>query len=172
MTKATKKKTARKIGRPTKLTLDIEARIVQAISAGNYMETAAAYVGISKVTLYKWMRDGARAKSGKKKNFVNAVEKALAVAEMDAVATIKVASGKTWQAAAWHLERSHPDRWGRRAIPGEEGELERTAVSVKELLESPHWGEIKNVVKEVLVRYPGSSEDLHAALKRLVDEEG
>lgn len=171
MTRAKKKKTAKKIGRPSKLTPDIQARIVSAIRAGNYIETAAAYVGISKTTLYKWMRDGARAKSGKKKEFMYAVEKALAVAEMNAVATVKVASDKTWQAAAWHLERSHPDRWGRRAIPGEEGELER-AVSAKELLESPHWGEIKSVVKEVLARYPGSSEDLHEALKALVDEEG
>ena len=41
-------------GRPTKLTSELQSRIVQAIQAGNYIETAAAYVGISKNTLFLW----------------------------------------------------------------------------------------------------------------------
>jgi transposase len=127
-------------GRPTKLDPEIIARIVNALGAGNYLETAAAFAGISKQTLYRWLRRGARSRSGLHREFVDAVEKALAQAEVRDVATIaRAASGydvvKTidvtggdgknrtttertrefaWQAAAWRLERKHPDRWGRR----------------------------------------------------------
>ena len=38
-------------GRPTKLTPDVQEKIVQAIRAGNYIETAAAYAG---VRMYVW----------------------------------------------------------------------------------------------------------------------
>ena len=36
-------------------------QIVQAVAAGNYMETAAAAAGITKETLYEWLRVGAKA---------------------------------------------------------------------------------------------------------------
>jgi len=42
------------MARPTKLTPAVQKKIVDAIKAGNYMETAAAYAGISKQTLYNW----------------------------------------------------------------------------------------------------------------------
>ena len=48
------------MGRPTKLNEDITEEIVKAIKLGNYLETAAAYVGISKSTLYDWLRRGKR----------------------------------------------------------------------------------------------------------------
>lgn len=47
-------------GRPEKITHEIVAQIATAIRAGNYMEAAAAYAGISKDTLYRWLRRGAR----------------------------------------------------------------------------------------------------------------
>lgn len=49
-------------GRPTKLTAKLRDRIADAIRAGNYVETAAALAGVSKKTLYNWMRRGARAR--------------------------------------------------------------------------------------------------------------
>ena len=116
-------------GRPTKLTSETHARIVQAIQAGNYIETAAAYAGISKNTLYEWLRRGAREKERLASNrrarpkkaeqpyleFADAVEKALAEAEVrDVVTVLKAADAGQWQAAAWRLERKFPDRWGRR----------------------------------------------------------
>lgn len=115
-------------GRPTKLTSEVQHRIVQAIQAGNYMETAAAYAGINKTTLYDWLRRGAREKERLEKNsrarmrkaeapyvkFSNAVEKALAEAEMRDVMIIGKAAAEQWQAAAWRLERKFPQRWGRR----------------------------------------------------------
>jgi len=119
------------VGRPkgsTKLTKDIQDKIVSAIRLGNYMETAAAYAGISKDTLYAWLKRGQREKEKKAKDpnyqipkyerkfvaFSDAVEKALAEAEMRDVMIIYEASKEQWQAAAWRLERKFPDRWGRK----------------------------------------------------------
>ena len=118
------------MGRPTKLDYKVQEKIVQAIKAGNYIETAAAYAGISKSTLYDWLKRGEREKQRVAKNprykirksekiyveFSDAVEKALAEAEVRDVLLIGKAAEEQWQAAAWRLERKFPDRWGRRVI--------------------------------------------------------
>ena len=114
-------------GRPIKLDQNIHDKIYHAIRAGNYIETAAAYAGINKTTLYDWLKRGERARkesedSGRKVpkkeeafvNFSNAIEKALAEAEMNDVKRITVAARKDWHAAAWRLERKFPARWGRK----------------------------------------------------------
>lgn len=117
-----------KIGRPTKLNEKVQADIVKVIQEGNYIETASAYAGIHKSTLYDWLKRGEREKQrvlkdGRrriKKNerqyveFSNAVEKALAESEMKDVSLIGKAAETQWQASAWRLERKFPDKWGRR----------------------------------------------------------
>jgi len=126
-------------GRPTKLNFDTHNKIITAIRAGNYIETAAAYAEINKSTLYDWLKRGEREKQRVAKNprykirksekpyveFSNAVEKALAEAEIRDVAIIAKAAEEQWQAAAWRLERKFPDRWGRRVLDVEhKGKLE------------------------------------------------
>jgi hypothetical protein len=109
--------------RPTKLTPETQARIIQALEAGNYFETACGYAGIHQATGYAWMAKGREATSGVYREFYEAVEKATANAEAGMVAIIKLASRDTWQAAAWWLERRAPDRWGRQRqeITGKDG---------------------------------------------------
>ncbi|GGA31944.1 hypothetical protein GCM10007416_00600 [Kroppenstedtia guangzhouensis] len=102
------------MARPEKLTPELQQKVVDAIRMGNYIETAAAFSGISKDTLYRWLKQGRRAKRGKYREFSDAVEKALAESEMRDVAVIATAAKENWQAAAWRLERKFPDRWGRR----------------------------------------------------------
>lgn len=115
-------------GRPTKLNFEVQDKIVTAVRAGNYIETAAAYAGVNKSTLYDWLKRGAREKDRLAANprarvrkkelpfveFSNAVEKALADAEVRDVSLIAQAADEYWQAAAWRLERKFPDRWGKR----------------------------------------------------------
>lgn len=115
-------------GRPSKLTPKIQEEILRVIKSGNYIETACAYVGINKSTFYEWLKRGAREKDRVAKNprakvrksekpyvdFSNAVEKALAQAEIRDVAIIGKAAEENWQAAAWRLERKFPERWGRK----------------------------------------------------------
>lgn len=103
------------MGRPTKLTADIQEKVVAAINAGNYQETAAAYAGIGTTTFYRWMEQGADPDAPQiYRDFREAVENARAQAEVRHVALItQAAQSGTWQASAWYLERSHPQRWGR-----------------------------------------------------------
>jgi len=101
-------------------------QIVAAVRAGNFIETAAAFAGISKQTLYNWLKEGARERdrreNGEKADhtkdlyvqFSFQIEQALAEAEMRDVEIITKAAEQQWQAAAWRLERKYPDRWGRK----------------------------------------------------------
>jgi len=77
----------------TKLTPELQDKIIAAIRAGNYLETAAASAGIQKETFYDWLRKGARHKKGDKsteafKSFSDAVMKAMAESEAVAIAAI------------------------------------------------------------------------------------
>ena len=61
MGKATQRDANYRTGRPTKLTPDLQAKIVEALKAGNYAEVAARHVGIASSTFYDWMKRGPRA---------------------------------------------------------------------------------------------------------------
>lgn len=100
-------------GRPTKLTREMMERIVNAVKAGNYVETAVAWSGVSKENFYKWLKRGATAKSGIYADFHDALERAWAEGEVRDVAAIGAATATSWQAAAWRLERKFQKRWGR-----------------------------------------------------------
>lgn len=139
-------------GRPIKLTPDIQQKIVEAIKMGNYIETAAAFAGISKNTLYEWLKRGAREKeriAGTNRKpkaseapfvrFSDVVEKAMADAEVRDVLIIANAAKENWQAAAWRLERKYPDRWGRadrfRQDQNNNAALNALAAAIKESAE-------------------------------------
>lgn len=132
--------------------------IVQAVRAGNYIETAAAYAGVAKSTLYDWMKRGARERQRLERNpkarakkseapyveFSNAIQKALAESEMFDVATIGRASRDNWQAAAWRLERKFPERWGRKERIEHEGKVtvERNDEVSRAVLQNPRLAEL------------------------------
>jgi transposase-like protein len=123
-----------RMGRPTKLTADLKERLIGALRSGAPNETAAGFAGIAESTFYAWL---ARAQDDLKANpeiatdyteFQEAVEKAQAEAELEKLLIINAAAkGKPttegapgtagqWQAAAWFLERRHPERYGRRIV--------------------------------------------------------
>ena len=107
----------RPVGRPSKLTPELSEKICSTIRIGNYVEVAAAFCSISKETVFAWLRQGAAPGARKKyREFSVAVGRAMAESETRHVATITAASRAQWQAAAWHLERSHPKRWGRNVL--------------------------------------------------------
>ena len=101
-------------------------QIVEAVRAGNFIETAAAFAGLSKQTLYNWLKEGMRERdrreNGEEPNrtkdmyvkFSIDIEQAMAEAEMRDVEIITKAAEQQWQAAAWRLERKFPDRWGKK----------------------------------------------------------
>lgn len=140
----------------TKFTQALAERIVGYVKAGAYIETAAASAGISKVTLYAWLRKGATAKNGPYLRFAQDVERALATDELRGVTTIERIAMATAQrtvqcpscktefataipvaptnvqlaALTWKMERKFPDRYGSRMRVDTDlrvqGELETT----------------------------------------------
>jgi hypothetical protein len=103
----TKKANHRRRGRPTKYTPATIGKFCRAVADGLPYKSAAAAAGISQETLSQWQR--------KYPEFSERVQLALAKAEVALVRLIRHAAGKgTWQAAAWLLERRHPEHWGRR----------------------------------------------------------
>jgi transposase-like protein len=95
-----------KRGRPSRLTEERQAKILEALRAGNYLTSAAALAGVSRSTLHAWRQEHP--------HFADAVDQARAHAEARNDAIVQMAARTQWQAAAWWLERSFPDRWGRR----------------------------------------------------------
>ena len=112
----------KRIGRKPKLTPQVQEKICSAIRAGNYAVVAAAYGGICKTTFYKWLDLGEKGREPYVA-FADAIKKADADDETRSVAIIADAARTQWQAAAWHLERKHKERWARQERVEQSGTL-------------------------------------------------
>jgi hypothetical protein len=106
------------VARPTKLTKATQERICAALREGNYFSTACEAAGVGESTAREWVARG----EGRSERpagppfaaFAAAVKKARAEAEAHALRQVRDAAAEgTWQAAAWYLERAHPERWAR-----------------------------------------------------------
>jgi transposase len=89
---------------------------LDAVSKGNYIETACKAAGISKQTVYQWLK---RAEHGETPftAFRDALEKAEAKAELEVLETVRKAGQagpQYWPASMTLLERRHPEKWGKR----------------------------------------------------------
>lgn len=100
--------------RPTKLTPDIQKKIVELIEEGQFAEIAANCVGISERTFYNCLKRGKNEEHGPFFQFFQAIEQASAKSEVEALDIIWIASERDWRAAAWYLERRFPKKWGKR----------------------------------------------------------
>ncbi len=106
----------------------IVQELLEAMEAGNYMETACELAGIAKVTVYNWLKRG---EDGEEpfSAFSYAMKRASARAEAKAVANVRRAGldDRFWAAEMTYLERRHPERWARRS---EEGNSPRVVVQI------------------------------------------
>jgi hypothetical protein len=99
-------------GGPTVLTPEVEAKILAGIrDAGMSFRTACAYAGISEDTL------GRRRKADAE--FAARVDHAREMFKAKMVTLISAAAPKNWNAAAWLLERKHPEEFGRQRLETE-----------------------------------------------------
>ncbi len=149
------------MARPTKLTAEVEEKIVRAIRAGNYPEVAAAHAGVHPATYYRWMERGElggdAVEDDPYRRFRAGVERAIADAEAAEVALIvQAARGGSWQAAAWLLEHRFAERWGRTRPPAEP---ERTHVS--RLSPDERDREIERLLEQEMARRESAFEDEH-----------
>ena len=116
-------------GRPIKLTPEIHREVVDLVREGNYLDTAAAHVGISRGTIHAWIRRGRRLQEGPDwtqygaedrafLDFSIAIRRAKAESEAGDLGAIRASVDRNgfpdWRARAWILERKNPERWGRR----------------------------------------------------------
>jgi hypothetical protein len=107
------------MARPSKLTPEVRERIVQAILAGNYFETACQFAGVATATGYEWLargegRDQRRPRNREFAEFAEAVGQAEAQAEVHTVALIRQGLPDNPRLALDFLARRYPDRWGGR----------------------------------------------------------
>lgn len=104
------------IGRPTKLTPALQARIVKLVREGNYPETAAQVEGVDPRTFYRWMERGQSEGPDDEpfRQFRQAVTRARATAQRKMLAHVAKAAPKDPENARWYLERTAPDLYGRR----------------------------------------------------------
>jgi transposase len=103
------------MGRPSKLTPELQKKIVKLVRDGNYFETAAQAAGIAKSTLYDWLKRG-ESDEEPFAEFSDALKKAEAEAEADAVAMVRAGlrDAPQWQSAMTFLERRAAERWAKR----------------------------------------------------------
>jgi hypothetical protein len=96
--------------------VDTVLALLEAVEAGNYLETAADLADIDRSTLSRWQ---VKAQDGKEpyQALCKALKRAAARAEAAEVAKVRRAGNdpRFWAASMTYLERRAPDRWARRA---------------------------------------------------------
>lgn len=119
-------KALKAMGRPPLEPQNYVDAICSYVRKGNYVETAAVAAGISKDTLYTWLKEGAKAPVGSPfRDFSDALGQAVAESETRLVDRVenRAVEGDI-RADLWRLERRFPDRWGQRGrleVTGEGG---------------------------------------------------
>lgn len=128
------------MGRPTKYTDELVAKLCQAIELGATYELACNYAGITFETFRQWRE--------KKPEFAARVHEAEGKATVKWLAKIEqAATDGAWQAAAWKLERRYPQQYGRT--------VQDHNVNVRR----------EDIIQEVAQRYNISPAELVAALE-------
>jgi hypothetical protein len=117
------------MARPTKLTPEVEERLVHAISEGATYKDACACAGISFQTFLNWKKRAQRAveqvgeRDGEPEEtadqfveFFDHVKRAKGEAAVGWLAMIGKAARRDWKAAAWMLERRYPESYDRNRL--------------------------------------------------------
>jgi len=116
------------MAKPT-CTPDLVEAICRHLRIGAYRKDAVKAAGIAVSTFHYWLDRGGKERrhidsGGRPRkresaylSALEAIEKAEAGSGMSDLALItKSAQAGAWQAAAWKLERRHPEKWGRQRL--------------------------------------------------------
>ena len=139
------------MARPTLLTPELTEHMVAAIKGGSPAQDAAALCGVNPSTYYRWMREGAEGDDEQKQEFRQRIIEAKATLKAACVRKVLKAANSDWKAAAWYLERAHPEDFGRRDRVRMEGEHSvRVEVSgqqrLNRLLADPTMAQIMDAI--------------------------
>jgi transposase len=101
------------MARPSKLTPEVQAEIVRRVLVGAPYETACQAVGIDYFTFRRWMQAGEKARTGKYREFCEAVKRAESTCKANMAAVIaRAANDGDWRAAEAYLKRRDRANWG------------------------------------------------------------
>jgi hypothetical protein len=145
----------------TKLTPEIQERIVKAILAGNYFETACQCAKVKLKTAYEWLSRGEGNGYGGRKTsavyaeFAEAVRRAEADAEAKTVIAITKGFPNNPRLALDFLARRHPERWG-----------QRDTLTILQKLAGKVQGMTDEEVLAIVSRKPGSADPGEAGAGR------
>ena len=127
------------MGRRSKLNDKLIEKACEYIRAGNYAKMVCQYLDISEVTYYDWIKKAEAQEVAKRSSiytkFLKSIKRAEAEAEIRNVTIIQNEAKKTWQAAAWYLERKHKDRWGQQSKVHLSGSVENTGKQTLEIVD-------------------------------------
>lgn len=101
----------------TKLTPELQEKIIKYIKAGNYNKVACQMVGICEDTYYEWLKRGKKGESPYSE-FSESARQAEAEAEIRNVTIIQIAAKLDWRAALEILARKYHARWGKKELVG------------------------------------------------------
>lgn len=108
-------------GRHSKLTPQLIEDASRIMAAGNYVKTACGFLNMSEECWYNWIREAKTAMVKQQKgqqltsdeqlriDFYTTIQKAQEAGIIRNMQIIQNAATTNWQAAAWLLERRHPD---------------------------------------------------------------
>ena len=127
---------------------EIVKEICKLVESGVFNKDAAKCNGISEETFYNWQRP--ELPNGKPNpeyhpEFSESLKKAEAVRKKNFILAIALASTKSWQAAAWYLERVYNEQFAKREIKDHKGRVEVTNENASK--------ELKKAVKEVYEKF-------------------
>lgn len=100
-------------GRPVEFRPEVAEKMLGFLRRGCYFETAADAAGVTRHTARAWLHRGAQEDGEPEfRRWHEDVIQAMAASELDLLQHVVDAGHEKWQAAAWILERRHPERWG------------------------------------------------------------
>ena len=113
-------------------------RLRDALAAGNTYNNACAMAGVGRTTFYRWMDESQTAPEGHPlREFRDSIKRACAIAENRHVMIIQKAAAQHWQAAAWWLERRHPQHYGRRRAIAVGGDSDAPSTQLSKTAQKP-----------------------------------
>lgn len=105
------------MGRKTKLSPEVQAKVVEALEQGNYFNTACRYAGIAPATGEDWKARGEDEQPRRRKDpiyvaFAQAVRAAEAKVQVEMIKRWQRQMPEDWRAIESFMKRRYPKEWG------------------------------------------------------------
>lgn len=99
------------MARPSKLSPEIQEKLIRAIKTGCPFATACDYANLDYSTFRRWLIKGEKQGAGRFREFYDAVRRAESGLEVKLIAQWHQSAETDWRAACEFLSRRFPDRW-------------------------------------------------------------